>query len=119
LDSEGEVRKAAAVSLVVILIVATLAAPVFAWDRGFHHGGFRGHGVVVIGPGCCWDPWWYYPPPYYGYAPPPLVQEPPVYVERPAQPESYWYYCPSTKAYYPSVPTCSEAWIKVPPRPEQ
>jgi len=27
------------------------------------------------------------------------VQEPPVYVERQAPPQSYWYYCPSTKAY--------------------
>jgi hypothetical protein len=115
-------RKIAAVSLLVILLVATFQAPVFAWSRGFHHGGgFRGHGVIVVGPGCCWGPpWWYYdPPPYYVYAPPPVVQEPPVYVERPAPPESYWYYCPSTKAYYPSVPSCSEAWIKVPPRPEQ
>jgi hypothetical protein len=114
-------RKIAAVSLLVILLVATIAAPVFAWNRGSHYGGFRGHGVIVVGPGCCWGPpWWYYdPPPYYVYAPPPVVQEPPVYVERPAPPESYWYYCPSTKAYYPSVPSCSEAWIKVPPRPEQ
>jgi hypothetical protein len=30
--------------------------------------------------------------------------------------ESYWYYCPSSRAYYPKVPSCSEAWIKVPPR---
>jgi len=118
LSSEGDVRKIAAVSLLVVLLVATFAAPVLAWNRG---GGFHGHGVVVIGPGCCWGPaWWYYtPPPYYVDAPPPVVQEPPVYVERPAPPESFWYYCPSTKAYYPSVPSCSEAWIKVPPRSEQ
>jgi len=24
----------------------------------------------------------------------------------------------SARAYYPSVPTCSEAWVKVPPRPK-
>lgn len=120
-------RKIAAVALLVILIVATFAAPALAWSRGGGHGGFHGRGVVVIGTGCCWGwgPWWSYPPyyaPYYAYAPPPVVEEPPVYVERserPEPPESYWYYCPSTKAYYPSVPSCSEAWMKVPPRPAQ
>jgi hypothetical protein len=33
-------------------------------------------------------------------------------------PQSYWYYCPSAKGYYPTVPTCPEVWIKVPPRAE-
>src|SRR4029453_14472042 len=31
-------------------------------------------------------------------------------------PESYWYYCASARAYYPTAPTCPEPWIKVPPR---
>jgi len=80
-------------------------------------GDFRGDGVIVVGPSIWWDPWWYYPPPYYAYAPPPvIVQEPPVYVEPPAPPQSYWYYCQSARAYYPTAPTCPEAWIKVPPR---
>jgi len=30
--------------------------------------------------------------------------------------QSYWYYCSSAGAYYPSTPTCPEPWIKVPPR---
>ena len=30
--------------------------------------------------------------------------------------QSYWYYCSSARAYYPTVPTCPEEWIKVPPR---
>jgi len=30
--------------------------------------------------------------------------------------EAYWYYCPSSKGYYPSVQTCPEPWVKVPPR---
>ena len=127
-------RRIAAVSLLAILFVVVCSAPGFAWSRGggSHRGGFHGRGVVVIGPGCCWGGYWggywgpywgypywgYYPPPYYAYAPPPVVQEPPLYVERPAPPESYWYYCPSTRAYYPSVSACSEAWIKVPPRPQ-
>ena len=32
--------------------------------------------------------------------------------------ESYWYYCPSARAYYPTVPACPEPWIEVPPRPQ-
>jgi hypothetical protein len=35
--------------------------------------------------------------------------------QQPAQ--SFWYYCPSARAYYPTAPTCPEPWIKVPPRP--
>jgi hypothetical protein len=34
--------------------------------------------------------------------------------QNPAQ--SYWYYCSSARAYYPTVPTCPEPWVKVPPR---
>jgi hypothetical protein len=30
--------------------------------------------------------------------------------------ESYWYYCPSARAYYPTAPACPEPWIRVPPR---
>jgi hypothetical protein len=50
-----------------------------------------------------------------------VVQPAPVYVDntQPSQPpESYWYYCPTSKAYYPNVPSCSETWVKVPPRSE-
>ena len=27
---------------------------------------------------------------------------------------SYWYYCSSSQAYYPSVTSCPEAWVPVP-----
>ena len=35
-----------------------------------------------------------------------------------AQPpsQSYWYYCSSARAYYPTAAKCPEPWIKVPPR---
>lgn len=32
-----------------------------------------------------------------------------------AAPEAYWYYCSSAQAYYPTVPSCPEPWVKVPP----
>jgi hypothetical protein len=80
----------------------------------------RGH--VFVGP-WWWGPYAYpywYPAPYY-YPPPPVVLEsPPVYIERPpappALPQGYWHYCQSASAYYPSVPSCPEPWILVPPR---
>ena len=56
------------------------------------------------------------------YTPPPVViqSSPPVYIERPsAEPPAtaYWYYCAPTKAYYPYVSDCTEAWQRVPPVP--
>jgi len=87
----------------------------FHGHHGFH-GHFHGHGTIVVGPSFWWDPWWwYYPYPPYYYPPPLVVQPGPVVGEgRPAQ--GYWYYCASAKAYFPTVPTCPEVWIKVPPR---
>ena len=73
----------------------------------------------------------YYPPPYYSYGPPSVVpQEPTTYVQQevspvapaqppaPSAPQAYWYYCAASKAYYPSVQSCAEPWVKVPPRHE-
>jgi hypothetical protein len=110
----------------VVIAVVTLAgvligmpAATFAWHRA------RPGIFVDIGP--LWWPtpypyWPYYPAPYYVYPPPPVVQEPPVYIQRepipPTAEGQYWYYCPSARDYYPKAPTCPEAWIKVPPRPE-
>jgi hypothetical protein len=30
---------------------------------------------------------------------------------------SYWYYCPSSNAYYPYVKDCPEGWQQVAPQP--
>jgi len=95
------------------------------------------HGSVFFGVGPYWwgppYPYWayspyypYYPPPTYVYPPPPVIgQEPTVYIQQPpaqAPPPPpdgpYWYYCPSARAYFPTVSQCPEAWVKVPPRPE-
>ncbi len=123
-------KKSALVALLAVALLLVAAAPGHAWSRGFHgHPFVRTHVFIGFGPAFWWGPpwpYWYYPPPYYVYSPPPVVvQEPPVYVQQqpplaaPAPPpQSYWYYCPSTKAYYPNVPTCSEAWIKVVPKAE-
>lgn len=87
---------------------------------------YRGHvhfGFYLGMPG----PWYgapaYYPAPYYY---PPTVVVPaqaPVYVQEPSsQPpapaaQNYWYYCPSSKAYYPYVRECAESWLRVVPQP--
>jgi len=94
---------------------------------GHFHGGVRGE--VVIGP--WWGfgypyPYWpcaygAYPPPYYGYPPSPYsaYDEPPAYVQREPEPQAYWYYCPSSRAYYPNIRECPEEWVKVSPRPPE
>jgi hypothetical protein len=98
-------------AMVAVLVAGSLlisVAPSYAW---WHRG------------------WW--SPPFWVVAPPPVVvapapvvvapapviEAPPVYAQQgPAQ--GSWYFCPSSKAYYPSVQTCPEAWVKVPPRAE-
>jgi hypothetical protein len=123
---------------IVVLMTAALAVsvgPSEAWGRHvFRTRVFVGVGPVWWGPAYpyWWGPgyypyWRYYPPAYYP-PPPVVVREPPVYVEPPAAAtqapapatptQNYWYYCKTSRAYYPNVPSCPESWIKVPPRPE-
>jgi len=116
-------RSSTWVSILAVALLLVPAAPSHAW--GWHeHPGARAR--VFVGAGPIWwgppYPYWDYPPPYYYPPPPVIVQEPPVYVQREpapaAPPQSSWYYCPSAKAYYPNVQTCTEAWIPVPPGPQ-
>ena len=94
------------------------AGSALAW----HHGGPRVFFGVNVGP--YWGPYWgpaYYPYPYY-YPPPVVVAAPPApaqYVERQDQPlqQGYWYYCESSRGYYPYVKECPSGWRAVPPAP--
>jgi len=119
-------RSFKAFACVVLIALAIVATTVSASEAGggFHRShGFYGPRVFIGGPLVVAPyPWWYYPRPAYYYPPPVIVQEPPpVYVQQPPAPapaaESYWYYCASAQGYYPTVESCPEAWIKVPPRP--
>ena len=119
---KGRVRKSALVSLLAVALLLVATGPSDAWQR---HRGVRGHVFIGVGHPFWWGPphpyWWYYPAPYYVYPPPAIiVEQPPVYIQQqpPLPPQVYWYYCPSAQAYYPSVQTCPEAWVKVPPRPQ-
>jgi hypothetical protein len=124
-----------ALILIALLLVAVPLSQAWAGGRaggggGWGHGGHGGHGHfhgrVFIGTGFWWPGPYYYPYYYpyaypypYAYQPAPVIVEQPVYTQRaePA-PESYWYYCQSAQGYYPTVSSCQEAWIKVPPRSE-
>ena len=104
--------------------------------RGPFHPGFRGPVFIGGGSGFWWgSPWWGSPwwggpwwgspwwggpwwgSPSWSYPPQVIVQPAPVTTDEQSS-QSYWHYCPTAKAYYPSVPSCPEAWIKVPPRVE-
>jgi len=101
--------------------------------RGPYWGGYWGPRVTFgyyggpwgWGPGY-WGGWGY---PYgWGYSAPPVVvvpSQPQVYVERDEAPQAappaqqWWYWCASSRAYYPYVSACSEGWQRVPPQPPQ
>ncbi len=135
-------KKIAAVLLVSSALVLGIVLSGEAWGgHGHGHGHFRSRVFIGVGPAYWWGwgpyPYWYYPYyPYDAYPTPVVVQDPPVYIQQsapvgppvpasaapPAAPtpppaESYWYYCPSARTYYPMIQTCPEPWVKVPPRP--
>ncbi len=96
---------------------------------GFHSPGYYSPGYYSPGyySSGYYSPYWSGPSVIYSapvYTPPPVViqSQPPVYIERPvARAETpaaaYWYYCASTKSYYPYVSECAEDWQRVSPTP--
>jgi hypothetical protein len=126
-------RKVASASLLAVALLLIFAAPTLAGGghRHWHGGGSRV--FIGVGPRFWYGgypyPYYYYPYPYYYTPPPVVIHDPPVYVQQPGQAqtapsattapvEGFWYYCPSASEYYPSVSSCPEAWVKVPPRQE-
>ena len=87
---------------------------------GGHVGHGHHHGTTFVGVGFGfaypWSWYGYYPPPYYYYPgyyyPQPVAYpaEPVTYVEQsaPAQtePAGWWYYCETSRTYYPYVKEC-------------
>jgi hypothetical protein len=110
--------------------------------HGHHHGHHHHHGARFSfgfwggpfwGPGY-WGPgYWgpgYWGPPAVVYAPAP---EPRVWIESdqaaatPVPPVTsntdpnapqWWYWCASSRGYYPYVSNCAEGWQRVPPQPQ-
>lgn len=105
--------------ILVMLMVLGAVSSAWAHDRG-HRPRIGVHIGVPFG-------YYYYGPypyPYYYYPPTIIVrpQEPQVYIERGApqaapQAEAYWYYCGSSRSYYPYVRECPEGWQRVVPTP--
>lgn len=80
------------------------------WYHGDHGGHFGWWWIAA-------DMWYFYPAPIYPYpnpyVPPAVVIEP-----EPAPPrEAVWYYCKSSRNYYPYVSVCPEGWRTVPAEP--
>lgn len=137
-DRRRAMKKSVTVSLAAVAMIVAFAGTVHAQHGhggghggGFHGGGFNGgghgHVIVGIGPGWWgpypyWYPYWYpppyYAPPYYGYGYPSApADEPSEYAQQQSERQpQYWYYCPSSKAYYPKVHDCPEEWLRVLPR---
>ena len=115
------------IGLALVAAGALGASPAFA--HGFRHGPRVSIGIgfgPYWGPGY-WGPGYWGPPAYYpyypapAYYPAPVVVAPPApaqYVERDQPPQSgYWYYCETTRGYYPYVKECPSGWKAVPPAP--
>jgi len=116
----------------LLALTALASLPAAAHGYGKHGSHYRG-ARVGIHIGVPLFRTHYYPAPYYVYPRTIYVQPATttVYVERsdtqsapepsavpsaPAQ-ESYWYYCPDSKAYYPHVGSCPSPWQRVVPQP--
>ncbi len=129
------------VGLMASLLLLSLFSINNAW--AYYYGGHGGRSHFQFYAGPYWGPSYYSPYPYYpNYYRPVVVvpPAPPVYIQQqqplpvitpapvaPLQPapvapaaeaaDNYWYYCATTKRYYPYVKECLSGWTKVSPRP--
>lgn len=119
-------------SIFVLFLSATLAAPAFAGGYGYHggrhyHGGYRHHGGwnqhwvgPVLGAAIVGTAIYAASTPVYAAPPPPLVTVyPPVVTTYPATvavtppAPRVAYFCATSQQYYPVVPTCTVPWQAV------
>ena len=109
-------------TLALTLATALAAESALAWRHGPRIVVGVGIGVPFAAFPYYYPPYPYYYPPYYA-SPVVVQQQPTVYVEQPApqvqtQPAAgYWYYCASSRAYYPYVKECPAGWQRVAPQP--
>jgi hypothetical protein len=118
-------KKIGCAFLVSLFLFVGSAVPSEADRGGWHSGGGQWHhggGHVRLGFGIVAPPLWFGPPVWWGadpyaYAPPIAVpQAPPVFIQREAPQQSYWYYCQSPQGYYPYVQQCPGGWMTVVPQ---
>lgn len=109
--------KKLAAGLALAAAGALVAGAASAHGRVHTHVGLGFHFGPYWGP--AWGPW-YYPAPAYYFAPVVVAPPAPVqYIERsePAMQSGYWYYCETSRGYYPYVKDCPSGWKAVPPAP--
>lgn len=126
-------------SIGVFLLVATLGCNVWAdsergYSRGTHHSyQHRHHGSnwvapllflglagAVIGAAANQSnppPASYNAHPTVTYIAPPTYIAPAVVTQAPPPPPQVWYFCQSTRLYYPYTAYCPEGWQLVSPSP--
>ena len=86
------------------------------WRHGWHRGRL---GWWWIAAGV----WYFYPRPVYPYpnpyTPPVAIMNPQSVPVQPQQAAQLWYYCDSSREYFPYAPNCPEGWRTVPAMPPQ
>ena len=135
---------AAASLAVALLVVGDTASARGGYRHGYHHHGpsvnfsfgYPGYWGSGYWGGGYWGGPGYWGPGYWGpslYSPVLVVpQEPRVWVEAEqagavqppqqaapvdANAQQWWYWCASSRGYYPYVSSCAEGWQRVTPQP--
>jgi hypothetical protein len=113
--------RTAALALLLALVGVLASESALAHGRGRVSIGV-GFGFGYPYWGSPWGPWWHYPPPYYYYPQPVYVPaQPTTYIEQGSAPAAdtaaWWYYCDTSRGYYPYVKECPSGWQRVPPAP--
>lgn len=113
--------------IVLFLVPALFLFPATSYARGDHWGGGFAWGILgglttglILNQAFAPYPRYYYSPPVY-YYPAPYYQSAPVIIQSPpptyVQPQpQYWYWCESSRAYYPYVRECPSGWRAVNPQ---
>ena len=97
------------------------------WGAGYWGPGYWGSGYWG-GPGYWGSGYWAPPTVVYAPAPEPRVwverdqastaQVPPVTSNTNPNAQQWWYWCASSRGYYPYVSNCAEGWQRVAPQPQ-
>ena len=102
------------VILVVLAIIAASALPAQAYHWRYRHPVW-GWGWWSHAEGPLYPPTVYVPPPVVVITPQP---QPQIYIQQqPEQtpPQFVWYWCIDPQGFYPYIPQCKSAWMKVIP----
>ena len=114
-------KRAVQISVLIAVLIAVTSIPGEARYRGGIWIGAPIWGVPYPYPYYSYPYRYPYPyPEYYYQTPPPVVieRQPETYIQKAPTPQpeqTYWYYCPTSQAFYPAVKECPGGWMKVVP----